>query len=106
MEKYCWKAKIKSGQKEEYIRRHNNIWPELVNLLKEAGITNYSIWINGNDVIGYYECKKGIDFAAKKQADSPIVDNWNEYMKDVMVMELDPVSGDQPMMEKVFELDE
>mgnify|MGYP006340610055 CR=1 FL=1 len=29
MEKYAWKAVLKEGKKEEYIRRHNEIWPEL-----------------------------------------------------------------------------
>lgn len=104
MERYCWKAKIRPGKKEEYIHRHNNIWPEMVNLLKEAGIANYSIWISGDDVIGYYECEKGVEFAAKTQANSLIVDKWNEYMKDVMEMEMDPVTGAQPHLEEVFYL--
>ena len=104
MERYCWKAKIKSGQKEEYIRRHNTIWPEMVKLLKDAGIANYSIWISGDEVIGYYECEKGVDFATKTQANSLIVDKWNEYMKDVMEMEMDPVTGAQPHLEEVFYL--
>lgn len=104
MERYAWKAVILEGKKEEYIKRHNNIWPELVELLKEAGICNYSIWITGNEVFGYYECEKGAEYAAKKQAESPIVDKWNEYMKDVMVMIMDPVTGAQPKCEEVFYL--
>ena len=102
-EKYGWKAKILPGKKEEYVKRHNNIWPELVKLLKEAGIANYSIWIVDNDVFGYYECEKGIEYAAKMQAGSEIVDKWNEYMKDVMDMTLGD-NGAQPLMEKVFDL--
>jgi len=105
MEKYAWKALLLDGKKEEYIKRHNNIWPELKELLKNAGICNYTIWINGNELFGYYECEKGIEYAAKVQAASPIVDKWNEYMKDVMVMEMDPVTGAQPKLDKVFELE-
>ncbi len=105
MEKYAWSAKIKAGKKDEYIRRHNEIWPELVSLLKEAGICNYTIWADGNTLFGYYECEKGVDHAAKTQADSPIVDKWNEYMKDVMDMTLDPETGAQPKLVKVFSLD-
>lgn len=104
MERYCWKAKIKPGKKEEYILRHNNIWPEMVKLLKDAGIVNYSIWISGDDVIGYYECEKGVEFATKTQANSEIVDKWNEYMKDVMDMDMDPSTGAQPHLEEVFYL--
>ena len=104
MERYAWKAVVKDGMKDEYVRRHNEIWPELVKVLKEAGIVNYSIWNVGNELFGYYECEKGADFAAKTQANSPVVDKWNEYMKDVMVMEMDPVTGAQPKATEVFYL--
>ena len=102
MERYAWKAKILDGMREEYIRRHDDIWPELKDLLSEAGIKNYSIWLTGNDLFGYYECTDGIEHAAKTQANSEIVERWNEYMKDVMVMEMDPVTGAQPKLEQVF----
>lgn len=105
MEKYAWKALVKEGCLEEYQRRHDEIWPELAELLKFAGICNYTIWNVGNDLFGYYECEKGIEYAARVQAQSPVVDKWNEYMKDVMVMEMDPVTGAQPKLIKVFELD-
>ena len=105
MEKYAWKAKIKAGMKEEYVKRHNEIWEELKTLLKDAGICNYTIWTDGNTLFGYYECEKGVAFAAKTQAESPVVERWNEYMKDVMEMELDEETGAQPKLEKVFSLD-
>ena len=81
MEKYAWMAKLK------------------------AGIYNYTIWTDGNFLFGYYECEQGIEYAAKTQAQSPIVDKWNEYMKDVMEMPLDPVTGAQPQLVNVFTLD-
>ncbi len=74
-------------------------------LLKSAGICNYTIWNVGDELFGYYECEKGVDFAAKTQAESAVVDRWNEYMKDVMVMEMDPVTGAQPKLEQVFFLE-
>lgn len=105
MEKYAWRATLKEGKREEYIRRHNEIWQEMVDLLKSAGIRNYSIWLSGNDIFGYYECEKGIEFATKTQSESPIVDKWNEYMDDVMVMPLDPETGAQPHLIQAFNLD-
>ena len=44
MEKYAWSGKIADGMKAEYIKRHDEIWPELVEVLKSAGIKNYTIW--------------------------------------------------------------
>ena len=105
MEKYAWKATVIEGKLEEYKRRHAAIWPEMVEVLKNAGIRNYTIWNAGNELFGYYECEKGVKFAADCQANSPVVDRWNAYMKDVMVMDTDPETGAQPLLTKVFELD-
>ena len=104
-ERYAWRATVKEGMKDEYVKRHNEIWPELVEVLKAAGIENYSIWLSGNELFGYYECSKGIAYAAKIQAESPIVDKWNEYMKDVMTMAFDEKTGAQKLMQEVFRLD-
>lgn len=105
MERYAWKAAVKEGQLEEYIRRHEAIWPEMKALLQEAGIVNYTIWNVGNELFGYYECEKGAAYAAKVQAESPVVARWNEYMKDVMEMEMDPETGAQPKLRQVFLFD-
>ena len=102
MERLAWKGRIKPGCEAEYKRRHDEIWPEMVEVLKAAGICNYTVFLTGEELFGYYECEKGTDYAAKVQADSEVVDRWNAYMKDVMVMEMDPVTGAQPKMEQVF----
>ena len=105
MERYAWKARILPGMKDEYCRRHDEIWPEMVEVLRSAGIVNYSIWNVGDDLFGYYECQKGIEFAARVQAESEVVNRWNEYMKDVMVMDMDPVTHAQPLMREVFRME-
>ena len=105
MERYAWKAIVKEGKIDEYIKRHNEIWPELVEVLKSAGIQNYTIWNVGNELFGYYECEKGVQFAADTQAKSPVVDKWNEFMKDVRIMEMEPETGAQPMLKQVFVLE-
>ena len=104
MEKYAWKAKIVDGTIDEYIRRHDEIWDEMKEVLANAGIVNYTIWNVGNELFGYYECNSVAD-AARIQAESSVVDRWNDYMKDVMVMELDPQTGAQPLMRQVFFFD-
>lgn len=102
MEKYAWKAMVLEGQLEEYKKRHAEIWPEMLEVLDQAGIVNYTIWNVGNELFGYYECTKGVAYAANVQNRSAVVDRWNAYMKDVMVMEMDPVTGAQPMLTEVF----
>ena len=104
MERYAWKAEILPGILEEYITRHNNIWPEMKQVLHEAGIRNYTIWNVGNELFGYYECNS-VEEAGRVQAQSAVVDKWNEYMKDVMKMEKDPETGAQPLLRQVFLFD-
>ncbi|MDD4796807.1 MAG: L-rhamnose mutarotase [Eubacteriales bacterium] len=102
MERYAWKATLRDGQLDEYRRRHDAIWGEMLQVLKDAGIRNYTIWNVGNELFGYYECALGVEHAARVQAQSPVVDRWNEYMKDVMVMQMDPETGAQPLLTQVF----
>ena len=102
MERYAWKAKIIDGKLNEYIKRHDEIWPEMLEVLNQAGIKNYTIWNVGNELFGYYECEKGVEYATEVQSKSEVVERWNEYMKDVMIMELDPVTGAQPKLNMVF----
>jgi L-rhamnose mutarotase len=104
MERLAWKAIIHEGKIAEYKKRHDEIWPEMKQVLKDSGICNYSIWNIGNEVFGYFECEKGVVFAEKHQAESQIIGKWNEYMKDVMTMVMDPETGAQPKMREVFYL--
>ena len=101
-ERYAWKARIHEGQLDEYIRRHDALWPEMRAILKEAGIGNYSIWVVGNELFGYFECEKGADVAVEVQATSAVVARWNNYMADIMTMEISLHA--QPKMREVFYL--
>ena len=64
MERFAWKARVLPGMLSEYIRRHDEIWPEMTAVLNEAGIRNYTIWTTGEELFGYYECDS-VEHAAK-----------------------------------------
>lgn len=102
MERFAWKAHLLPGKRDEYVRRHDEIWPELTQVLNDAGIHNYTIWRAGDELFGYYEAENGVAFAQKTQAQSPVVARWNAFMKDVMVMDIDPATGTIYRMEQVF----
>ena len=72
MERYAWKATVLPGKLPEYIRCHNEIWPEMKDVLHQAGIRNYTIWNVGNELFGYYEC----DSIAEAPACRPKVRSW------------------------------
>ena len=46
MQRVAFKMKLNKGQKEAYVKRHNEIWPELKVLLKENGVSEYSIFLD------------------------------------------------------------
>ncbi len=101
MERFTWKARILPGMLEEYVKRHDEIWPEMTEVLNQAGIRNYTIWQVGDELFGYYECES-VEHAARVQSQSPVVDRWNEYMREVMRMEFDPATGTSVMLRQVF----
>ena len=100
MEHVAWKGHIKPGYKQEYTRRHNEIWPEMVDALKAAGVCNYTIFACGDELFGYYECVHGAAFAQKAQDESPVVARWCEVMSDIQVL-----STEADTLEQVFRLD-
>ena len=104
MERYAWKAIVREGMLDEYIKRHDEIWPEMKEMLHAAGIRNYTIWNVGNELFGYYECDS-IAEAGRIQAESEVNARWDQYMRDVMIFEKDPVTGAQPLMKQVFFFD-
>ena len=104
MERYAWKAIVLDGMLDEYIKRHDEIWPEMKEVLAAAGIRNYTIWNVGNELFGYYECDS-VEEAGRIQAQSEVNARWDVYMRDVMIAEKDPVTGAQPLMKQVFLFD-
>ena len=102
MERYAWRGRIAEGSLAEYVRRHDELWPEMTELLNKAGIHNYTIWQEGHELFGYYECEFGTDFAAKTQVESEIVAKWDTYMADILIMDKDPVTGAQPRLTQIF----
>jgi L-rhamnose mutarotase len=100
-QRFAWHARIQPGSEAEYKRRHDEIWPEMTAVLNEAGIHNYSIWLDGLDLFGYYECADRAH-AARIQAESPVVERWNVYMKDILIMNFDPETGVTPPLRLMF----
>ena len=86
---YAWILEIRPGYEEEYKKRHDEIWPEMVQMLKEAGLRNYNIFRYGIKLFGYFETddlNKSINFISN----SEINKKWSEYMEPIMKVDIDP----------------
>lgn len=89
MEKYAFKMKLKVGMEGEYKRRHDGIWPELVVLLKQAGVSDYSIHLDPETNILFGVLWRIDDHGMDGLPAEPVMQNWWAYMADIMETEPD-----------------
>lgn len=84
MQRHAFKMFLNPGAEAEYIRRHDEIWPELVALLKDTGISNYSIHLDRetNVLFGYLERRD--DHTMDDLPNHPVMKRWWAYMGDIM----------------------
>ena len=84
MQRVAFKMRLFKGFEEEYKRRHAALWPDLQASLQQAGIKDYSIFLDEttNDLIGFLT----IDDATKLDVlpNDPVMKKWWAYMKDIM----------------------
>lgn len=97
--------KLKPGCEVEYEKRHAAIWPELVKMIKEQGVSNYSIFWDKetNLLFAYQECSKETNSQDTTNVD-PITQKWWDMMADIMEVNPDNSPVSIPMQE-VFHLD-
>lgn len=84
MTRLAFNMKLFPGREAEYKKRHDEIWPELVALLKEHGISNYSIFLHPetNDLFGVLDITDPAEMQALPE--HPVMKKWWAYMKDIM----------------------
>ena len=93
--------KLHPGFKEEYRKRHSKIWPELVTLLKNEGVGNYSIFLDEetNTLFAYQE--QSGESSSQDLGATEVVKKWWKYMADIMVTNEDNSPVTIPL-EQVF----
>ncbi|MEL6100840.1 MAG: L-rhamnose mutarotase [Pseudomonadota bacterium] len=84
MEKYAFKMRLNPGCRDEYQKRHDEIWPELVTLLKEVGVSDYSIHLDDETNILFGVLWRKDDHRMDALPDHPIMQKWWGHMADIM----------------------
>ena len=84
MHRAAFIMKLKKGYEAEYKKRHDEIWPELSAELKNAGISDYSIFLDENTHVLFAVQKLSDNNTADELPNSPIVRKWWDYMSDIM----------------------
>jgi len=104
MERSAFKMKLKPGFEAEYERRHDEIWPELVALLKGSGISDYSIFLDAETHTLFAVQKQEGSSGSQDLGSLPVVRRWWEYMADIMETNPDK-SPTSVALREVFRLD-
>ncbi len=84
MEKYAFKMHLNSGGEAEYRKRHDEIWPEMVDLLKQAGVSDYSIFLDADTNTLFAVLWRADDHGMDALPDHPVMQRWWAHMADIM----------------------
>jgi L-rhamnose mutarotase len=103
MPRLALKMKLHAGKAEEYKRRHDELWPELGQLLKDSTVSDYSIFLDEETNILFATLKVENPEKLAELPQHPIIKRWWAYMSDIMETNPDnsPVSMD---LKEVFYL--
>ncbi len=101
MQRLAFKMKLNPGQKEAYKKRHDELWPELHQLLKDNGVSEYSIFLDEETSTLFAFQKVSGAGGSQDLASNPIVQKWWAFMADIMEVNPDnsPISI---QLEEVF----
>lgn len=94
--------KLFPGQEAEYRRRHDELWPELHDLLKATGVSDYSIFLDPetNGLFGVLSIEHPVRL--DELPAHPVMQRWWSYMKDIMETNPDHSPVSIPMREVFY----
>jgi L-rhamnose mutarotase len=104
MQRHAFKMKLKPGCVAEYKRRHDELWPELARALRQAGLSDYSIFLDEETLTLFAVQKQAAPRAAADLPNHPVVRRWWEFMAPLMETNPDHSPKTWPLRE-VFHLD-
>ncbi|KSV67343.1 MULTISPECIES: L-rhamnose mutarotase [unclassified Sinorhizobium] len=104
MEKYAFRMRLNPGMAAEYKARHDAIWPELAALLKEAGVSDYSIHLDEETSLLFGVLWRTDDHRMADLPSHPVMRKWWAYMADIMETKADNEPVAVPL-KTVFHMD-
>lgn len=102
-EQIAFRMQINPGQAAAYEQRHDDIFPDLVIALKDAGVSDYSIWLDPETHHLFAILTRADDHTMDKLPDTEVVRRWWAYMADIMHTDVYNVP-DQVPLRRVFYL--
>lgn len=84
MNRDAFKMKLKPGFEAEYKKRHDEIWPELSQVLADAGVSDYSIFLDEETLTLFASWKLTEDNTTADLPNHPMVKKWWAFMAELM----------------------
>jgi L-rhamnose mutarotase len=100
MKRVAFKMYLKEGYKEEYRKRHRDLWPEVADLLKRAGVSEYSIFLDEHTHALFAVQTVSQEEGSQTLGHHEIIQRWWDYMADIM--EVNP--DNSPVTEALEEI--
>ncbi|MDR7142679.1 L-rhamnose mutarotase [Rhizobium sp. BE258] len=96
LQKHAFKMKLNPGMEAEYIKRHDEIWPELVDLLRKSGASDYWIYLDRETSTLFAVLTRPADHTMASLPEHPVMKKWWAHMADIMATNPDnsPVQSD------------
>jgi L-rhamnose mutarotase len=105
MARYAFKLRIREDAIEEYEREHQRVWPELLAKLKAVGISDYSIFRRGQELVLTLRVEN-FEKAWDELDRDPVNQRWQQFMSRLFEPVPDQASGERfAMMKEVFYLE-
>jgi L-rhamnose mutarotase len=83
-ERIAFRMNLNPGQATEYKKRHDEIWPELSQALRDAGVSDYSIWLDPETNHLFATLIRADDHTMDRLPQTEINRRWWNFMADVM----------------------
>lgn len=84
-ERLCHVFRIAPGTEHEYRRRHDAIWPEMVESMRRAGFRDYTLFRRGDSVVAVCECEPDVQTCFARFVAEGVSQRWQEWMKDIVI---------------------
>jgi L-rhamnose mutarotase len=104
LEQIAFKMQLHPGQAEAYRQRHDALWPELAALLHEAGVRDYSIFLDPQTHLLLAVLRRTPDHRMDALPAQAVMQRWWQHMADLMRTEPDGSPWQAPLM-PMFHLD-
>lgn len=102
MTRVAFTMRLKPGTIAEYKKRHDEIWPELSQELRSAGVSDYSIFLDEETLTLFAVQKLSDTNTAAKLPVSPTVRKWWNYMAPLMEVQPDNTPVCKPLQEVFY----